>query len=224
MARKELDHEILLLQDSLLTLGSLAEDAVMRALDALERRDVSQARAVMEGDEDANGRRFAIENGITTTIATQQPMAHDLRLLLAIFAVANELERMADYAKGIAKVTTLLEGVEISLPIRLYREMADKGVSMLHRALSAFVDQNYNVAASIPREDDEVDHLYLEVFNFVAREMIADASLVPYGNYLIWVAHNLERFADRVSNICERTVFIVTGDLLELEVDEGDGE
>jgi phosphate transport system protein len=147
-------------------------------------------------------------------------MAHDLRVLTGILYVANELERMGDYAKGIAKIALNISTEEIRIPVNDFQEMAKLSVGMLHNCLSAFIDENPVLAHQIPEEDKLVDELYNKIYHIVVYSMIADPETIDQANYLLWVAHNLERLADRVVNICERTVFICTGELLEMDNDE----
>jgi phosphate transport system protein len=156
-------------------------------------------------------------------MATQQPMARDLRNLAAMLEVNSELERIGDYAKGVAKVVLLLGDHEVFMPTTEISEMADKAVNMLHRALSAFIDENVNQALSIPPEDNLVDQLFNEAYHKIVKSMIDNPASIDQTNYMMWVIHNLERMADRVTNICERTVFIATGELFEVDsMDEDD--
>lgn len=220
MPRDTLDRQIHHLQEEVLLLGSMVEQAMLSAVDSLKRRDLETAHRIYNDDHLINEKRYAIENAILILIATQQPMARDLRQLAAILEVITELERMGDYAKGIAKVTQRLGDSPINLNMREFSTMADMAVSMLHRALGAFVAQNPQQAYEIPREDDLVDELYNKVYRNLVSSMIADPEIIDHANLLMWVAHNLERMADRVTNICERTVFIATGELMEMDTDD----
>jgi phosphate transport system protein len=225
MPRDTLDRQIHHLQDEILLLGSMVEQAMLNAVDTLKQRDLAAARQIHEDDFLINEKRFAIENAILILIATQQPIARDLRLLAAMLEVITELERMGDYAKGIAKVTIRLANSEIAIPMREINQMAELAVGMLHRALSAFISENQKQASAIPLEDDQVDELYNTVYRTLVKGMIENPDSIDQANLLMWVAHNLERMADRVTNICERTVFIATGELLELETsDDEDSE
>ena len=218
MPRDILDRKIHQLQDEILLLGSMVEQAALNSVEALKNRDLKAAQQVYDNDQLVNDKRFAIENAILIVLATQQPIAHDLRLLVAFLDVTTELERMGDYAKGIAKITRRLAGDEsVPIPVKEFTRMAELTVSMLHRALGAFIDENIKQASAIPLEDDEVDDLYVKVYHKVVNEMIKNPEIIDTANLMMWVAHNLERMADRVTNICERTVFIVTGELLEIE-------
>ncbi|HNW94589.1 MAG TPA: phosphate signaling complex protein PhoU [Anaerolineaceae bacterium] len=217
MPRLTLDREIRLIQDETLLLGSLVEQAVLNAVDALKSRDVSAARAVIRRDVLINDKRFAIENRILILFATQSPMARDLRLLAAELELITELERIGDYAKGIAKVAEELADDETPVPIREICTMADLAVSMLHRALSAFIAEDLDTARALPAEDDQVDELYKVIYRKIVQGMIANPSSIDHSNQILWVIHNIERTADRVTNICERIVFIATGELLEMD-------
>ncbi len=224
MPRETLDRQIHQLQDEILLLGSMVEQATLDAMDALKRRDGQTARRVLSGDSRINDKRFAIENAIVICLATQQPMAHDLRTLAAFLEVSTELERIGDYAKGIAKVVIRLGDADIPIPYRELDQMAELSLNMLHRALGAFISENASVASQIPLEDEKVDELYLRVYRILISNMIANPEIIDHANLLLWVDHNLERLADRVTNICERTVFVATGELLEFELDDNEQE
>lgn len=220
MPRDTLTRQIHHLLDEVLLLGSMVEQAMLSAIDALRQRDLTAAARIYDSDQQINDKRFAIENAVLILIATQQPMAHDLRLLAAILEIITELERMGDYAKGISRVIMRLKDTEINIPHRDFERMANLAVGMLHRALGAFVNEDPNEASAIPAEDEAVDNLYNQIYRGLVESMIANPATIDQANLLMWVAHNLERMADRVTNICERTVFIATGDLLELETSD----
>jgi phosphate transport system protein len=201
----------------MLLLGSLAEQAILNSVDALRRQDVAAARTIALEDKKINDKHFAIENHILIIFATQSPLARDLRLLAAMMEIITELERIGDYAKGIAKVAIRLADEDIPVPIQEISTMADKATSMLHRALGAFISEDITAAYAIPKEDDEVDDLYLTVYRKIVQNMIKHPESIDHTNQILWVIHNLERTADRVTNICERIIFIVSGELLELD-------
>ncbi|NJC96194.1 MAG: phosphate signaling complex protein PhoU [Anaerolineae bacterium] len=215
--RKNFENEVQQLRDELLILGSMVEQQVMDAVDALKTRDLEAAHRIQVIDADINGKRYAIEEKVMIVIATQQPMAHDIRLLASILEVAGELERMGDYAKGVATITIRMGNEPLLKPLIDIPRMAHKGVDMLHRALIAFINEDVEVARTIPAEDDEVDNLYGQIYRELMLFVIQDPRAIERANYLLWTAHNLERLADRVTNICERTVFIVTGELKEID-------
>lgn len=223
MPRETLNRQMSQIQDEILILGSMVEQAMLSAVDTLKRRERKEARSIFEQDQVINDKRFAIENAVIILMATQQPMARDLRNLAAMLEVNSELERMGDYAKGIAKVVLLLGDSESFMPAAEITTMTEKAVSMLHRALTAFIEENVNQALAIPKEDQEVDDLFNVAYRKIVDEMMANPASIDQTNYMIWVIHNIERMADRVTNICERTIFIATGELYEVDgMDEED--
>jgi len=224
MPRETLERQIHHLQDEVLLLGSMVEQAMLEAVDALQRRDMAAARKVYDNDRLINEKRYAIENAILIVIATQQPMARDLRLMASLMEVIIELERMGDYAKGIAKIAIRLGDITIPINMRDFTTMANLAISMLHRALGAFIAENAQQALEIPTEDDEVDRLYNQIYHNIVSFMIANPEMIDHANLFMWVAHNIERMADRVTNICERTVFIATGEILEMDSSDDEDE
>ncbi len=224
MARKVFARKVQNIQNEVLLLGSMVEDAVIKAVLSLKNRDIILAKQIYHDDLLLNDKRYAIENAILIVIATEQPMARDLRQLASMLDVVTELERMGDYAKGIAKVTVKLNNVEIRIPINEIEMMAELSIGMLHKALTAFIEEDAQSAAQIPYQDDAVDKLYENIYHQSVEIMIAEPHNIDNSNLIMWVAHNLERLADRVTNICERTVFISTGELMELEVDDQDDD
>jgi phosphate transport system protein len=220
MPRITLDRQIHHLQDEILLMGSMVEKALLNAVNTLKKRDIPTAIQLYEDDSLINDKRFAIENAIIILLATQQPFAHDLRILTAMLEISTELERMGDYAKGIAKITINLEDAELPIPVQMLTKMAELVVSMLHRAISAFISENVSQASQIPLEDDEVDDLFNNIYRKTVNSMIENPSIIDQVNLIQWAAHNLERTADRVTNICERTVFIATGEMLEIDTSE----
>ena len=216
MLRKTFETEIKQVKDDVLMLGSMVEQSIIGSVEALKKRDLKAAQKILEGDRIINKKRFAIETELMILIATQQPMAHDLRLLASTLEIVSELERMGDYAKGIANINIRMGDEELLKPLIDIPRMAEKGVDMLHRSLTAFVNEDIETARKIPVEDDIVDALYNQVYRELMTFIIADPKTIERANWLLWVAHNLERFADRVTNICERTVFIATGELTEI--------
>lgn len=217
MARELFERKIKQIQDEILLLGSMVEQATLDSATAFKNRDIATSRTIVEEDQSINDKRFAIENAILILMATQQPLAHDLRQLASMLIVTNELERMGDYAKGIAHNTIRLGNREIPAPVREIEKMAELGVAMLHKSLSAFMKEDIKCAVSLPAEDDEVDALFNKCYRAIVKGMIANPSIIDDSSLLLWIVHNLERFADRVVNICERTVFIKSGEMLEMD-------
>jgi phosphate transport system protein len=217
MPRQTFETEIQHVKDEVLVLGSMVEQAIHRSVEDLKKRDLKAAQKLIEDDLEINKKRFEIENKLMVLIATQQPMAHDLRLLASTFEIISELERMGDYAKGIANINLRMGDEPLLKPLIDIPRMAEKGADMLHRALTAFVNEDVDAAKTIPAEDDEVDALYNQIYRELMTFIIADPKTIERANWLLWVAHNLERLADRVTNICERTVFIATGEMREVK-------
>jgi len=218
--RKTFEQELQRIQDEVLILGSMVEKAITESVESLKRRDREAARRLISEDRILNEKRFAIEDDILVLIATQQPMAVDLRTLAAALEITTELERIGDYAKGIAKINPMMGAEPLIKPLIDIPRMADKARAMLHRALEAFVQRDVDLARAIPEEDDEVDALYNQVYRELLTFILTDPRNIDQATYLLWVAHNLERAADRVINICERVVFTVTGELMEMDAKE----
>jgi phosphate transport system protein len=216
MPRTTFDQELQTLQDEMLVLGNMVEHAIQEAVEALKHQDEERAKGVIALDRSINERRFAIENDCLVLIATQQPMARDLRVLAAVLEIVGELERIGDYAKGIGNIVLRMGKQPLVKPLIDIPLMAEKTTSMLRRALDAFIRRDLALARAIPREDDEVDNLYNQVYRELVAIILENPRTMDQANYLLWAAHNLERAADRVTNICERTVFTITGRMLEV--------
>jgi phosphate transport system protein len=220
MTRQTFDLELDRLQDEVLALGRMVEEALVQSVDTLKRRDFAASRRLIAGDRAINERRYAIEQDTMTLIATQQPMASDMRLLAAILEIVTELERMGDYAKGIARINLMIGEQPLIKPLVDLPAMALKAREMLRAALAAFVQRDVEAARAIPQGDDEVDALYNQVYRELISYILEDPHVIEQANQLMWAAHNLERTADRVINLCERVVYAVTGELTELGTDD----
>ena len=208
---RELEH----LQDEVLVLGSMVEKATLRSVDALRTRNTAAGRAIEAEDTLINRKRFDIEEAALLLMATQQPMASDLRRLAAIVHIVTDLERMGDYAAGIARICVQIGDEPLIKPLIDIPRMAEKTSSMLRRALDAFVERDVAAAEAIAMEDDDIDALYQQVYRELVMMMLANPRTIDQATHLLWVAHNLERVGDRVQNICERVVFVVTGRMQE---------
>lgn len=215
--RKTFENEIQQLKDEIIVLGSMVEQSIMDSVQALKKRDMDASRKVIELDNRINAKRFALENQVMVLIATQQPMARDLRLLASILEVISELERMGDYGKGIGVINIRMGDQPLLKPLVDIPRMANIGTSMLHRALTAFINEDVEAARAIPPEDDQVDELYEQIYRELMTFIMEDPRNIERANWLLWASHNLERFADRVTNICERTIFIATGEIGEID-------
>jgi len=216
MPRESFDRYIQELQSEVLVLGFMADKAIYRSVEALKQRDLNAAEQVIAHDLDINQKRHDIEERCIELIATQQPMAGDLRVIVAVLNIIVELERIGDYAEGIAKITLMIGDEPPLKPLIDIPRMAEKGRDMLRQSLSAFTGRDVEAAKRICAEDDEVDNLYDQVYRELLTFMIEDPKTITRATRLIWVAHNLERTADRVTNICERVAFMVTGKMIEI--------
>lgn len=221
MIRQSFDRDLQRLVDEVMELGRRVEAALTDSVQGLKEQDCEAARVLIAQDRSINKKRYDIESDALTLIATQQPMAGDLRMLSAVLDLSSELERIGDYAKGIAKITLMIGAEPLMKPLIDLPTMASKASEMLEDALEAFARGDAEAAREIPQRDDVVDALYDQVYRELIALIMADPRRIQQANYLLWVAHNLERAADRVTNICERVVFTVTGELTELDADEG---
>ncbi len=197
-------------------MGSMVRRAIERSMQALKARDMELAQKVIEEDARINEKRFVIEEKCVHFIVRQQPVAGDLRLIICILNLITDLERMADHAEGIAKIVLMLGSEPPLKPLIDLPRMAEKAGGMLTRSLSAFIKRDEKAAREICAEDDEVDALYDQVFRELLTFMLEDPRTITRATRLLWVGHNLERIADRVTNICERVVFLVTGKMEEI--------
>jgi len=204
------------IQDDILAMGSMVEKAIGYSVEALKKRDLELAGQVITSDEQINYKRFSIEEKCIELIATQQPMASDLRIIIGVLNIITELERIGDHAEGIAKIVVMIGDEPPLKPLIDLPRMAEKTQAMVRRSLDAFINHDVKAAKQISAEDDEVDHLYDQVFRELLTFMIEDPRTITRATRLIWVAHNLERSADRATNICERVVFVVTGKIEEI--------
>ncbi len=206
------------IQAEIVAMGSMVEKAISRSIEALKNRDLNMARGIIDDDQKINNKRFEIEENCIQLIATQQPMASDLRTIVSVLNIISELERIGDYAEGIARIVIMIGDEPPLKPLVDLPRMAEKTNDMLRRSLHAFIDRDAEAARKITTEDTEVDNLYDQVYRELLSYMIEDPRTTTRATRLIWVAHNLERAADRVTNICERVVFIVTGKMEEIGV------
>jgi phosphate transport system protein len=218
MTRTAFERQLTEIQDDMLALATMAEAAIERSIDALKNRDVELARQIIADDLKINEKRYNTEEKCLELVATQQPLASDLRTIVAVLHIIVDLERIADHAEGNAKLALMLADEPPLKPYIDIPRMAQKGIEMLRASLEAFKDRDTERARAICEMDDEVDALYEQVYHELLTYMIQDPQSIQRATYLIWVAHNLERIADRVTNICERVVFMVTGHVQELNV------
>jgi phosphate transport system protein len=215
--RSALQRDLERIRSDILRMGSQVESAIERSVQALKERDTQLAQQVINDDAAINELRYTIEEECLQLIATQQPAASDLRMTIAAAHIAVELERMADHAEGTAEIVKRMYGEPllkrlIDLPL-----MAQIANEMIHAALDAFVAHDANAAERVAVRDDEIDALYHQVFRELLTYMLEDPRNISRATYLLWVAHNLERIGDRVTNVCERIVFMATGKLEEIQ-------
>ncbi len=218
LLRTSFVRELETLQTDTLMLGSMVIQALKESVEALRHRDMETARRLIKEDEVINKRRFEIEADCLRLIATQQPMAGNLRLIAAVLEISTELERIGDYAKGIGRIILLIGPETLLKPLVDIPRMCEIATDMLQDALDAFLNQDLEAARTIPLRDDEVDALYNQVHRDLIAMILEDPTLIDRSNYLLWAAHNLERAADRVTNICERIIFTVTGEFIEFDM------
>jgi phosphate transport system protein len=209
---RELEHT----RSDILRMGSLVESAVERSAQALKDRDADLAQQVVNDDEAINQLRYTIEEECLELIATQQPAASDLRMVIAAMHIAVELERMADHAEGNAEITKRIYQEPPLKPLIDIPRMARIAREMIHAALDAFVARDAEAALQVAKRDDEIDDLYQQVFRELLTYMLEDPRTITRATHLLWAAHNLERIGDRVTNVCERIIFMTTGKLEEL--------
>lgn len=214
--RTEFHKELREIQQDVIFMGSMVEKAIGKAVGALKERDLAAAQKVIDDDQKVNDIRFVIETKCLNIIAKQQPMAGDLRTVMGVVNIVTELERIGDYAEGIAQIVLMIGDEPPLKPLVSIPLMADKTVSMLRRTLEAFINRDTGIARQIAAEDDEVDDLYNDLYRVLISYMVEDPKTITRATRFIWVAHNLERAADRITNICERIVFTVTGKLEEI--------
>ncbi len=218
MTRELFEKKLREMQEDVLIMGSMVDKAVQRSIDALRTRDTALSNTVVNDDVAINKKRYEIEEKCIHLIALQGPMAADLRIVVAILFISNELERMADHAEGIARINLMLGEEPLIGPIGDIMLMGEKAADMLRRSLTAFVERDDASARKICDEDDEIDALYDGSYQALIQEVIRTPQDIERVTYLIWTCHNLERIADRVTNICERVIFMVTGELEEINV------
>jgi phosphate transport system protein len=211
--RHALDIRIASLQKDLRRMGDLVDRAIAGSMQALRDRNRALAEQVVAGDAELNRLRYTVEEACLTLIATQQPAAGDLRAILALDTIAVELERMGDHAEGIAKIVLRLGDDPFPGPPVEIPQMADLCRSMLKRGLETFFRRDPAAARRVGDQDDEIDRLYRRLFDDQVAAMAADRGAVERGTYLLWIAHNLERIGDRITNISERVIFMTTGQI-----------
>lgn len=218
MIRQEYIHDLENLRGAVVAMSSMVDKAISRSIEALIRQDVRMAEDVVAADRAVNTQRWATEEDALRIIATQGPMAGDLRNIAAAIHIVTDLERMGDHAAGIAKIVIDTASEPLLKPLVDIPRMAEVARAMLNDAITAYIEADSAAARRIAMQDDEVDALYEQIYRELLTYMLADPSTINRATRLLWVGHNLERIADRVTNICERVVFAETGELTEINV------
>jgi phosphate transport system protein len=214
--RGAFDQKLIEIRDNIIRMGQLLDSAIERSMTSLKKQDQTLARQIISDDTVINNLRFTVEEECLAVIATQQPMASDLRVIVAAMNLVNDMERMGDHATGIAKTVLRMGHEPLLKPLIDLPRMADLSRDMLRRSLEAFLARDAAAARAIADEDDAIDHLYRAVFDELLEIMARDPSTIQRGTYLLWCAHNLERIGDRVTNIAERVIFMTEGTMKEL--------
>jgi len=212
LPRETFDKELRHLQDEILRMGSEVEENLVKVVEALVNRDLELSKQMVKADEWFNQRRIDIGMEAFSVIATQQPIAGDMRLIAAVLEIVGELERIHDYVKGIGNISLSIG--EEAIPPKLAShlpEMAEKAGQMLHQSLDAFIQRDASMARQVAIQDDAVDRLYNKVYKATVRYIYENQEAFEKAQKLEWAAHNLERSADRVTNICEWINYMATG-------------
>ena len=215
MLRIDLDRQLGQLQQEVISLAEIVDKATMRSVEALKQRDLTESQQLVQEDDYIDQKRYEIEERCIDLIATQQPMAGDLRAIIALLHITVELERMGDYAEGIAKISLLMGDEPPLKPLIDIPRMAEKATLMLRNSIDSLISRDIVKANQVLRDDDEVDLLYDQVYRELLIFMLQDPQTIQRATYLLWAAHDLERIADRATNIAERVIFLVTGKMVE---------
>ena len=215
--REGFHRQLAELQDLALEMTSMVDRAIERSIEALVNRDIALANSVIADDQLVNQAGYAIHDQCVALLAQQNPMAGDLRLVISLTAIATDLERMGDHAEGIARIVLMTQDEALVKPLVDIPIMSDRARQMMNDAVQAFIEGDLDAAYAVGKADDEVDDLYDTVYKDLIQIMVGDQTTIEPATHLLWVAHNLERIADRATNIAERTVYTVTGELPQMD-------
>ncbi len=218
--RSVFDHQLSGLRDNVLHLSELVVAQVQQATQALRDRDMALARRVEAFDATINRMRYDIEEQSYTLLALQQPNSHDMRSIVATVSVVTNLERMGDHAAGIARLALRMDGMACYTPVAEFNQMAEIAAANLRDAMTALATEDTILARAVVSRDAEVDELHKVVYDRLIKRMADDASNIECATMMLWVSHNLERYSDRISNICERIVYLSTGELFKQRADQ----
>lgn len=214
MPRADFEMNLTLVQEEIIQLSSMVEKAIYKSVDALKKRDVDASKQVIDEDDLIDLKQQALEERCIELIALESPIAGDLRILISAMMIANELERMGDYAEGIAKISVSMGNLPPLKPLIDIPRMAEKAVVMLRNSTQAFISRDVDLASNVVASDDEVDDLYNQVYRELLTYMLEEPGSIQRATYLLWVSHDLERVADRATNIAERVIYLVTGQMV----------
>ena len=214
MPRADFEMNLTLVQEEIIQLSSMVEKAIYKSVDALKKRDVEASQQVIDEDDLIDLKQQALEERCIELIALESPIAGDLRILISAMMIANELERMGDYAEGIAKISVSMGNLPPLKPLIDIPRMAEKAVVMLRNSTQAFISRDVDIASNVVASDDEVDDLYNQVYRELLTYMLEEPGSIQRATYLLWVSHDLERVADRATNIAERVIYLVTGQMV----------
>lgn len=217
-SRSILDQELAKVRDNILRLTSMVDTAIDQAMIALSGRDVVLAQNVIVGDNEINHLRYTIEEECLRILATQAPTATDLRTVVAAIHVAVELERVGDYASGIARLVERMEEEAEIDTLHKLPKMAKRARQMVQDSIQAYVDRDAEQAHALIKQDDKIDKQYNKLFRETLQEM-QDDDYIRRATFLLWAGHNLERMGDRATNIAERVIFMLTGEYVEITAD-----
>ena len=218
MTRSVFEKQLAEVQEDMLVMAGMVQEAISQGVEALKTRNVEQARRVIANDVEINNKRYEAEDKCIELISLQAPLASDLRTIIAVLHITVDLERMGDHAEGIARIVLMLADEAPLKPYIDIPRMAQIAIEMMEGALEAYKQRDTALARRIIDRDDEVDELYDQLYRELLMFMIEERGTIQRATYLIWVAHNLERIADRVTNICERVVYLVEGKIQDLNV------
>ncbi len=211
MLRADFENNLNLIQDEILELSSMVEHSILKSIQALKNRDVTSSQQVIDDDDLIDTKQAEIEEKCIQLIALESPVAGDLRIIVSVMMIAIELERIGDYAEGIGKISVLMGDMPPLKPLIDIPRMAENATKMLRLSIDSFVKRDPHIALDVCDLDDEVDNTYNQVYRELLTYMMADPATIQRATYLLWVAHDLERSADRATNIAERVLFLVTG-------------
>ena len=216
--RAHFGKQLAQLDEDVLQLGSLARTAVARALDALTSGDMDLSREVVAADASINRLRFDVEAECYGLLATEQPVARDLRTIVSALTVSNDLERIGDHGKKIAGTHLRMFQSPMSMSLCDLPRLGQMALTMLDRGLHAYATHDRAEADAVCKADDQVDALYKQTFNVILSYMLENPRLIGFGTYLLQIAHEIERVADLATNIAERVIYSATGELVDLNV------